>query len=461
MICDAVWLRNDLRLVDNPALFYGQQAGNIRVVIITSHKQWKEHHESEAKTALRLNLINELAAKLAQKGIPLSIIEEVDFSHTDKALGNFCHEFGIKRLWYNQETPLDEQKRDHRVQATLSLQGVECCPQSVDLMVPTKLYNQQGNPFQVFTPFYKRWLTLLQSQDCIPLEEPQNQAAPITSPLLSTLDNEEYREDLWPANFVHIRQRLWHFCHHKENQYSATRDFPATAGTSSLSPYFALGAIGPRQCLEAIQYNCEQQCNIWQHSIWLKELAWRDFYRQLMWHFPNLCKEKPFKPATQQIIWHSDESQFTAWCQGKTGFPIVDAAMRQLNQTGWMHNRLRMICASFFCKLLFHDWRQGEKYFMSKLIDADFASNNGGWQWSASTGCDAAPYFRVFNPTRQSQTYDPNGDFIKRFLPELASLDAKSIHDPNDKQRQQLGYPVPIIDYKSARASAIATFADL
>ena len=157
-------------------------------------------------------------------------------------------------------------------------------------------------------------------------------------------------------------------------------------------------------------------------------------------------------------MWNDSESAYKAWCDGNTGFPIVDAAMRQLNQTGWMHNRLRMIVASFLTKLLFIDWRQGEKYFMQTLIDGEFAANNGGWQWSASTGCDAAPYFRVFNPQRQSEKFDPDGEFIRRFVPELKSLSAKQIHSPTSAQRKEFGYPEPVVDYKKARQEAISAF---
>ena len=176
---------------------------------------------------------------------------------------------------------------------------------------------------------------------------------------------------------------------------------------------------------------------------------------------PDLSKSLPFKPETQRVQWNQDQAAFKAWCEGKTGFSIVDAAMRQLNQTGWMHNRLRMIAASFLTKLLLIDWREGEKYFMETLIDGEFAANNGGWQWSASTGCDAAPYFRVFNPTRQSERFDPDGQFIKKFVPELKNVDSKHIHAPTRAICQQTGYSEPVVDYKQARAYAIAAFENL
>jgi deoxyribodipyrimidine photo-lyase len=253
-------------------------------------------------------------------------------------------------------------------------------------------------------------------------------------------------------------QRLTTFCQQKLPLYPQLRDIPSVAGTSSLSPYLANGQLGPRRCVETIKLCCVQAGRDWRSDDWLRELAWRDFYRQLMHHFPRLCQGRPFRPDTDRIQWNSCEADFQAWCEGRTGFPIVDAAMRQLRQTGWMHNRLRMVAASFLSKILFLDWRRGEQYFMQQLIDGEFAANNGGWQWSASTGCDAAPYFRVFNPTRQSQRFDPQGAFIRRFVPELSSLSAKAIHQPSLEDCQRLAYPKPIVDYKLARQYAIDSF---
>jgi deoxyribodipyrimidine photo-lyase len=187
-------------------------------------------------------------------------------------------------------------------------------------------------------------------------------------------------------------------------------------------------------------------------ATWINELIWREFYKHLLVDFPQLCRFKPFKPETDRLPWKQDSELFEAWKAGRTGFPIVDAAMRQLKQTAWMHNRLRMVVAMFLTKHLFIDWRLGEAYFMSMLVDGDLASNNGGWQWSASTGVDAVPYFRIFNPTRQSQRFDERGDFIRQYLPELSGLDNKSIHMPSAQQAKALAYPLPIVDHSAAVA---------
>ena len=456
-----VWLRDDLRLEDNPALYYAALQGEIRVVMTASPKQWQEHNESPAKTALRIALFNRIAEQLAQKGIRAEVIEAPTYEDIADKLADYCQTHRVQAVWFNEELPVNEQRRDEAVIAKLQWLNIDCHKQACDLIVPREVLNQQGLPFKVFTPFFKRWLSMLVEQNPIPFSPPTEQSETIPHQAYHPNWLASYREDLWPADQQSISQRLWQFCHLKEEHYSAHRDIPNEPGTSLLSPYLALGALGPRECLFALQYVSEQQGRDWRESVWLKELAWRDFYRQLMKHFPRLSKGKAFKTNTEGLIWQSEESLLLAWQQGRTGFPIVDAAMRQLNQTGWMHNRLRMICASFFCKLMFADWRKGEAYFMQTLIDGEFAANNGGWQWSASTGCDAAPYFRVFNPTRQSQTYDKSGDFIRRFVPELAGLDNKAIHEPSSAQRQACAYPDPIIDYKSARQYAIDAFANL
>lgn len=456
-----VWLRNDLRSLDNPALYHASQQGKVAVIVAITPQQWAEHNESDAKTGLRAGLIQTLANTLAALGIPLHLIHAGTFSQLPDKITDFCLKQGIKHLWFNRDLPIHEQQRDQAVSQALKSHNIDVHMQSTDLMVPQTVLSQQGTPFKVFTPFFKRWVTLLAQQDLTPLPTPEAQAEQIDQVSLNLDWRTPFREDLWPADQDTAKQRLWQFCHHKERHYQTGRDYPMQPATSTISPYLALGALGPRQCLEAIFYTCDQEERNWQDSIWLKELAWRDFYRQLMEHFPSLSMNQPFKPNTNLLHWRHNQGEFNAWCEGKTGFPIVDAAMRQLNQTGWMHNRLRMITASFFTKLLFADWRKGEAYFMSKLIDGEFSANNGGWQWSASTGCDAAPYFRVFNPTRQSETYDKAGDFIRRFVPELAELDSKSIHNPNTEQRKQCGYSAPIIDYKSARLSAIAAFDEL
>ena len=227
-----------------------------------------------------------------------------------------------------------------------------------------------------------------------------------------------------------------------------------------MSPYLALGVISSKRCiLEGLKLN-NFEFNSGNNGItkWIDEIVWREFYRNIMFSFPKVGRNQPFQDFSKSIQWRFEETELHAWKTGMTGFPIIDAAMRQLLHEGWMHNRLRMVVAMFFTKNMLHDWRLGEAYFMQNLIDGDFASNNGGWQWSSSTGTDAAPYFRIFNPITQSTNFDKEGLFIKKYVPELKDLDKSVIHDPPKEHRKYCGYPNQILDLKSSRLRAIDAF---
>ncbi|MCX4190460.1 cryptochrome/photolyase family protein [Methylophaga sp. OBS3] len=457
----AVWLRNDLRLDDNPALYQAQQVGPLHVLYVATPKQWQQHHESPARLGLKAAAIQDIAERLAELGIPFTLLEADWFADVPALLKTFCKDASIDGLWFQLETPLDENKRDDAVTQTLSDIDVEVHALPHDLLVSLPVKTQQDEAFKVFTPYYRRWLQILEETQQAPHPLPKSQGKALAKPKLDCHWAGDFREDLWPGDEESALTKLSAFADIKLQDYKKQRDFPIKPATSVLSPYLANGQLGPRRLLAVVQFYCGEQNREWRHDDWLRELAWRDFYRQLLLYFPRISMLQPFKPETKNVKWRQDEADFQAWCEGKTGFPIVDAAMRQLNQTGWMHNRLRMIAASFLTKLLLTNWRRGEDYFLDKLIDGEFAANNGGWQWSASTGVDAAPYFRVFNPTLQSERYDPEGKFIKRFVPELADVPAKQIHNPPAELREQCGYPQPIVDYKQARQDAIAAFKNL
>jgi deoxyribodipyrimidine photo-lyase len=461
MIDQLVWLRNDLRLDDHPALSLVQQQGMIRVVYISTPKQWQRHFESPARLGLKAAALRDIAERLADKGIQFDCLECDFFDDVPKTLLSFCLSEGIKQVWFNAETPLDEKRRDEAVVQCLGNKSISCHDCGFDLLVANNVFNLQGLPFKVFTPFYKRWLLFIDQHSQKPFAEPKHQGEALPIKQFQLAWGGDFRDDLWPGNENNALQKLNAFCRSRLSNYDEVRDVPSISGTSTLSPYLANGQLGPRRIIEAIKISCTQAGRDWQSDPWLRELAWRDFYRQLLHHFPRLSMGEPFKIDTDKLVWNDNDLTFQAWCEGRTGFPIIDAAMRQLLQTGWMHNRLRMLAASFLTKILFIDWRRGEKFFMSHLIDGEFAANNGGWQWSASVGCDAAPYFRVFNPIRQSQKFDPNGEFIRRFVPELKSLSDKAIHAPSVEDCQRLAYPEQIVDYKLARQYAIDQFKNL
>jgi len=245
-------------------------------------------------------------------------------------------------------------------------------------------------------------------------------------------------------------------------KYAQDRNDPIIDGTSRLSAYLASGIISPKRCiLEALKLN-NFELDSGEKGIvkWIDEIIWREFYKNIMFSFPKVSRGQPFQEYTKKIKWRYNDDELNAWKSGNTGFPIIDAAMKQLINEGWMHNRLRMVVAMFFTKNMLHDWRLGEEFFMQNLIDGDFSSNNGGWQWSSSTGTDAAPYFRIFNPLTQSKNFDSDGLFIKKYINELKDLDKKDIHDPDENIRNHCNYPTQMLDLKQSRLRAIDAFND-
>lgn len=462
-----VWFRNDLRLDDNPALYFACQQAiknkeSVSVVYIASPKQWQAHNESPRKLGLIQETLKCLQSKLAGLGISFELLEADSFIEIPRVLSAYCLKHEVSKLYFNREIPLNEQRRDKAVQAEMSKIDIAVECYADDRIVHRNLLSKQGAVYRVFTPWYKSWVQELFNALPEVLPSPEAVSSPVTTTQEISLSGAEvFREDIWLSDEADVLALLDRFCRRKAAGYEASRDYPAIAGTSVISPYLAIGSLSARRCFHQLIFSCgEQGLHVGEaiNHVWTRELAWRDFYRYLMLNFEHISRGENFKTEPLARAWRVDAEARAAWQTGKTGFPIIDAAMRQLLQTGWMHNRLRMLVASFFCKLLCLDWREGEKFFMEHLLDGDFASNNGGWQWSSSTGCDASPWFRIFNPTTQSEKFDKDGEFIKRFVPELATLDAKSIHCPSPEQRLVLGYPEPIIDYKTARQQALDFF---
>jgi deoxyribodipyrimidine photo-lyase len=328
---------------------------------------------------------------------------------------------------------------------------------------PEFVKKADGKPYTIYTPYSKVWESLLQEIKLIPVPKNINTPAGIKSESIPSYKG----KPLFPAGEAEALHRLKRFTLESVSlltdvkqqasslqspriyQYAETRNRMDMDGTSSLSPYLHFGMLGLRQAVSAAkQAWAESRSAEEKHGaeIWLNELIWREFYIQILYHFPHVAKNA-FNISLANIPWRNNKSEFTAWKNGYTGMPIVDAAMRQLKETGWMHNRARMIVASFLVKDLLIDWRWGEAWFMENLLDGDIAANNGGWQWTAGTGTDAAPYFRIFNPVLQSAKFDPNGDYIRKWIPELCELKAKDIHAPWQEKIKISGYPdKPIVD---------------
>jgi deoxyribodipyrimidine photo-lyase len=454
-----LWFRNDLRTHDNPALNFflsevsaqklSSSDAPCKAVFFISEKQWRKHHWSPIKIDLIKRHTYSLVAELAQLNIELEIIEVPDFLAQITYLVDYCASNNISHVIANSEVEINEQQRD---KSCIKL-GIPLKLFEADVIVPKgKVLNKSGEMYKVFTPFKRSWLTYVKENgfEYLGRTETQNSVEPSTS---NTISNH------WPLASMIENEVLPNFIQQKLALYNDQRDIPSIKGTSGLSPYLAIGAISPRYLLFVVlnHYPDLLTASDSPKFSWVNELIWREFYRNLLFHFPELCKNQCFKEKYRSIAWHNNLPYFKAWCEGRTGYPLVDAAMRQLNQTGWMHNRLRMVVASFLTKHLLIDWRWGEQYFMENLIDGDLASNNGGWQWAASTGCDSQPYFRIFNPTRQSERFDPKGDFIRKYLPELKEIPDIEIHSPHrfiKKSNLDIYWPT-IVEHKEARLMAL------
>lgn len=463
-----VWLRNDLRITDNLALSAACNDPQARVlaVFIATPQQWRQHDMSSRQAAFLLENLKAMQQALAEKGITLYYHECSDFAESVNWLAAFCQQQQVSHLFYNRQYEINERQRDQRVERLLA-ERVVCYGFDDSLLLPPgSVLTGNGDMFKVFTPFRRAFIKRLLEADprSVPAPAVRNGGAIDIAQTLTPFSYPQQDIDSdFPVGEPAALRRLRRFCREQVQDYHQQRDLPALAGTSKLSPYLALGVVSPRQCFNRLRAECPELLERREGGafIWLNELIWREFYRHLLVAWPLLCKHRPFSAWTQGVQWRHSPEDLSAWQQGQTGYPIVDAAMRQLNQTGWMHNRLRMICASFLVKDLLIDWREGERYFMQQLLDGDLAANNGGWQWAASTGTDAAPYFRIFNPTTQGERFDPQGRFIRRFLPELAIVPDKAIHQPHqwaEKQHCTLNYPRPIVDHKYARQQTLAAF---
>lgn len=452
-----VWLRTDLRDKWNSALDFAlEHHQQVTVVYCLTSQQWDTYGYAPCKINLILNRLTELKRLLAERNIELHLIDSQTYGQTANSLLTFCSDNAIQNLYFNAEYEWDERQRDAQVNHLLTQNNVSVAKfHDACLVKPSLILSKQQTPYKVFTPYFNRWLEIL-SQN---MPKPgSNKALPLAIAVGSQSVNSSPVErpctvPAWPYSDEAINAKLQLFIQEHAADYALNRDIPSVEGTSQMAAYLSIGAVSSAQCLTRLMEEHSDKILTPSHGgyTWLKELAWRDFYRYVMFHFPHVSRGMAFQKHYQAFHWSTNQQHFQAWCDGQTGYPIVDAAMIALKETGWMHNRLRMIVASFFCKHLLLPWKWGEAYFMSQLIDGDYASNNGGWQWSASVGTDAAPYFRIFNPTTQSERFDPQGLFIKKWLPQLSQLSPKQVHEPAKYMDvKKLPYPMPIVDHKAS-----------
>jgi deoxyribodipyrimidine photo-lyase len=466
MATHLVWLRNDLRMTDNQALHHAcaDPTAKVLALFIATPGQWRQHQMAARQATFIHANLREVQQALAARGIELLYHACHDFAAAVAWLVACCQQRQVSALFYNRQYEINERQRDAQVEQRLA--GQVSCHSFDDslLLPPGSVQTGRGEMYQVYTPFRRAFIQRLMQADVRSLPAPRARGEALAVAALPAFDYPQAElGTAYPAGEEAALQRLRTFCREQVQHYKQQRDLPAVAGTSSLSPYLALGVLSPRQCFNRLHAERPEMLENAESGAftWLNELIWREFYRHLLVAYPRLCQHRPFISWTDRVRWKDDQQALQAWQQGQTGYPIVDAAMRQLNQTGWMHNRLRMISASFLVKDLLIDWRAGERYFMSQLLDGDLAANNGGWQWAASTGTDAAPYFRIFNPTTQGERFDPQGTFVRKWLPELAEVPDSDLHQPHlwaAKQRRVLNYPAPIVDHKSARLATLAAF---
>lgn len=446
------WIRRDFRLIDNLALSAALNAAD-SVLPLFLYDPLLIGQEAPRKQEYLQGVIRGLAEQIAALGGRLILREGDPLT----ILRTLRQETGATAIFAEADITPYARRRDESVAAELPLHltaGVTAIP-------PELVHKADGDPYTVFTPFSKTWKNL-------PLRE-----ASFTPPSVRWADHPDLSSlplpQTNPISSEDSISRLMYFTGNAIYQYREQRDRVDLSGTSRLSPDFHLGLISASQAATLARRAMHQTEDVNQRKsaeTWWNEVIWREFYASILYHFPFVHKTA-FRENYRRIQWRHAPQDLSAWQQGLTGYPIVDAAMRQLNHTGWMHNRARMIVASFLVKDLLIDWREGEAYFMRQLIDGDIASNNGGWQWTAGVGTDAAPYFRIFNPVLQSKKFDPQGDYIRRNVPELADLPNKYLHEPwlmSQQEQQTFGvkpgdtYPMPIVDHHQARERTLMAY---
>ncbi len=479
------WFRKDLRLDDNSALSEASHDAQHDVVpFYASDPDWFARADL-APTRVRfvLGALTELSASIAARGSRLAL------AHGDPAelVPRAARAVNADAVYWNDEYEPELRARDDRVEAALRAVGVKVKRFHDRLLVPPGfVMSSAGTPYTVYTPFRN-------ACEALPLPEPHARveklaAHDLPSPRLATLERLGFAEPEsapWPAGESHAHRRLQRFMDGTGRGpgggtgrepgtglalYATQRDMPAVPATSRLSADLKFGTLGIRRAAQGALAAAARDAKLGEPAAkFVQELRWRDFYAHVLWHFPHV-EHGAFRAEFDKLEWRGSDAEFAAWCAGRTGYPIVDAGMRELVATGLMHNRVRMIVASFLSKDLLIDWRRGERWFMTHLVDGDLASNNGGWQWAAGTGTDAAPYFRIFNPLTQGMRFDPHGVYVRRWCPELTLVQDAFIHRPSEAGPLMLAeagvtlgedYPFPIVDHAERREQALAMYREV
>lgn len=485
------WFKMDIRTFDNRGLSQAAELAkkhNVPLigVYLCSPQDWEAHLTSAVRVDFTLRGLGVLQKDLDELDIPLWV-EEVSKRRElpDRLLG-LAEQYGVKHIYCNAEYEVDELRREARLVRQALDKGIAFeAVHDTCVVNPGELKTNAGGQISVYSPWHRKWCAFLNANpetlDACPKPDKNppsarkrlaklfNCAIP-SAPKSKALTAEEKQrfESMWPAGEHEATDRMHRFIEERIARYHDTRNLPGGNGTSTLSAHLAAGTIAARTCVrESLGFAPGKKREVSDsrkqgHSMWYGEVAWRDFYKHVLCNWPYVCMNKPFKPEYSNIEWEYNAEQFKAWSEGRTGFPIVDAAMRQARETGYMHNRCRMIVASFLAKDLLIDWRMGERWFMEYLVDGDFASNNGGWGFSASCGVDPQPYFRIFNPLLQSEKFDGDGEYIRRWVKELKDVKGNAVHDPYGRGAEAIakknGYPRPMVVHKEAREKCLARY---
>lgn len=467
-----LWFRQDLRLADNPALGAAlKRGGPLIPVFIWAPDEEAEWAPGSASRWWLHQSLRALDADLRAAGSRLILRR----GPTESTLRELLKATGAKAVFWNRRYEPAVNTRDSKLTESLRAGGIRVESFNAALLYePWTIQNRSGKPFQVFTPFWRHCLT--QADPPEPLVAPNRIPSPTRWPKSAALEELELEPKVnwaegmrraWQPGAAGAQSQMKRFVSAAFANYGDARNRPDLIGTSRLSPHLHFGEISPRQIWHALR--SAGGSSAWRDSQFLAEIGWREFAHHLLHHFPH-TPDKPLRPEFNRFPWRENDAWLAAWQRGRTGVPLVDAGMRELWTTGWMHNRVRMVVASFLVKNLLISWQEGARWFWDTLVDADLAQNTLGWQWTAGCGADAAPYFRIFNPVSQGEKFDPNGDYVRRWIPELAQLPAKWIHQPWTAPAAELAranirlgqtYPEPIVSLSISREVALEAYAKM